>query len=333
MTRRNRLFVLNDPHSMRVSKELAKEIGLNNSIVLLQVDFLLAHTQYVREGLPWIRRSTEELKAEYFDFWSVETVRRTIKDLDERLKLIRVANFNRRGFDRTQWITLNVEGCSRLKSLTITHFEEWSPGSAHLINSGDDEPPIPQDEESQVAATLPLDDPDLLTAVDDESPSPIPQNGESNTQNGSSMSADRGIETPDRVLDARDLGDASQQSGEAIEERKDLEKRLTSSGKDAARPQPKKISIKKLLAEALPRGRTISRNFKGHLGREMHKLARQGIDADVIRDAAKACIEKGLNPHNLPSLALEVRSTNGHRSAHVPFQNPDPSEYEEEVIR
>lgn len=323
MTKRNRLFVLNDPHAMRVSKELATEIGLNQSIVLLQIDFLIAHTNYIREGLPWIRMTVQEMKSEYFDFWSDETLRRTVQDLKDR-KLIRIANFNRRGFDRTQWITLDVAGCSKLKSLTITHFGEWNGSSSPTINNTDDPAAITQNEESQVSGQFPLDDPDLLTAVDEERDAPIPQNGESTT-------SDRGIDDHKSGDAGRDLRDASPQSEATIVGR-DLEKRLTSSGRDAQRPrpEPKRINIGKLLAEVLPAGKKIPRSFKGHLGREMHKLAAEGITVDVIRDAAKACIEKGLNPHNLPSLAVEVRSST---RRHQTFQNADQSDYEDAVIQ
>jgi hypothetical protein len=322
-TKRNRLFVLNDPHAMRVSKELAKEIGLNQSIVLLQIDFLLAHTTFVREGLPWIRMTLDDMKSEYFDFWSRETLRRTIQDLEDR-PLVRLANFNRRGFDRTQWITLDVDGCAKLSSLTITHFEQWGGSSAPSVNNPDGDSPITQNEQSQVNGQFPFDDPESLTAVDEQSPVPITQNEQWKTTN-------REMENPDRVIDDNNLGNASQQNEPTIGGR-DLKKRLTSSGRDAEpRPTPKRINVGKLLSDALPAGRKFPRSFKGHLGREMHKLAKEGFGENDILAAAKACIDKGLNPHNLPSLVIEVRSAK--RGPKNGFQTPDHSEYEEAVIR
>jgi hypothetical protein len=327
MTKRDRLFILNDPFQMRVSKELAKEIGLKESIVLLQIDFLLANTQYVREDKPWIRMTLDEMKSQYFDFIGRETLRRALESL-QKSELITIANFNRAGFDRTQWITLNVEGCSRLRSLTITRYE---PSAAPLANSGDGNGPITQNGSAQVTATLPLDDPDLLTPVDDSSTSSISQNEPSRAQNGTSTRANREIEDPDRDVEDAQSGNASSQNEPTIRGR-DLEKRLTSSGRDALRPEPpKKINVGALLAEVIPVGATISRRFKGHLGREMNNLVREGVPADVVRDAAKACIEKGLNPHNLPSLALEVRAPG--RQPHQTFATPDQSEYEDAEIR
>lgn len=330
MTKRDRLFVLNDPYAMRVSKQLAMEIGLKESIVLLQIDFLLANTQYVREGKPWIRMTLADLKSQYFDFLGRETLRRTIESLQQR-ELIIIGNFNRRGFDRTQWITLNVVGCSKLNSLTITHFEPGSVESVEDANTGPDGPDGSGVTNSQVNGVLPLDDPELLTDVDASSTDAITRNELSTAQNGTSTRADRVLDGSERDVDVSDLGDASHQNGSTIDGR-DLEKRLTSSGRDAPRPSTaKRINVGKLLSEILPAGHKFPRSFKGHLGSEMKRLAKEGIDEGVIRDAAVLCIDKGLNPANLPSLAVQVR-TDAQR-AQSGFQTPDQSEYAEGVFR
>src|SRR5690349_15435903 len=116
--RRERLFILNDPHALRVSAALAMEIGFNESLILLQLEFLLSISEHVIEGRVWTYQSLAELKETYFPFWSTATISRAIKRLEE-LELIAIGNFNRAGFDRTQWYSLNPVGLSRLASVRL----------------------------------------------------------------------------------------------------------------------------------------------------------------------------------------------------------------------
>ena len=116
--RRQRLFVLNDPHALRISGELAVEIGFNESIVLLQLEYLLSISDHEREGRVWTYQSLQELKDHYFPWWSVATIGRVIKRLEE-LELISIGHFNRAGYDRTQWFSLNPAGLKRLHSLRL----------------------------------------------------------------------------------------------------------------------------------------------------------------------------------------------------------------------
>jgi len=114
--RRERLFVLNDPHALRVSAALAVEIGLAESMILLQLEFLFLMSDNVHDGRVWTYQSLNDLRASYFPFWSKATIGRAVQSLVERELLI-VGNFNRAGFDRTPWYALNPEGLARLTSL------------------------------------------------------------------------------------------------------------------------------------------------------------------------------------------------------------------------
>ncbi len=116
--KRERLFVLNDPHALRINAALAMEIGLNESVVLLQIEFLISISDNVHEDKHWTYQSLADLRDGYFPFWSTATISRSIKSLVER-ELIIVGNFNRVGFDRTQWFALNPEGIARLSSLHL----------------------------------------------------------------------------------------------------------------------------------------------------------------------------------------------------------------------
>jgi hypothetical protein len=114
--RRERLFVLNDPHALRVSAALAMEIGLNESMVLLQLEFLISISDNVQDGRVWTYQSLNELRETYFPFWSKATIGRAIQSLVER-DLVIIGNFNRVGFDRTPWYALNPDGLRQLTSL------------------------------------------------------------------------------------------------------------------------------------------------------------------------------------------------------------------------
>jgi hypothetical protein len=113
----NRIFVLNDPNSPRLSPKLAEEIGLNESILFLQIEFWISISNNFKEGKKWTYQSIRDI-LEFFPFWSVGTIHRTIKSLINQ-KLITVKTFNKRKNDKTQWFSLNLEVVNNLNSLTI----------------------------------------------------------------------------------------------------------------------------------------------------------------------------------------------------------------------
>ena len=107
----------------RVSPQLAAEIGLNRSIVFLQIEFLLSITTLIQDDVPWVRMSAQSMQEKYFAYWSVRHVGRIIKDLaDEGLLLI--SNRNRSAWDKTQWITIDYTAASELASVAIADTPE-----------------------------------------------------------------------------------------------------------------------------------------------------------------------------------------------------------------
>jgi hypothetical protein len=115
---RMRLLTFNDPHPMRIDRDLAAEIGLNESIVLLQLEYLISISSNEREGRLWTYQSLTDLKEVYFPWWSVMTIQRIVKSLEEK-RLLLIGNFNKLGYDRTQWFALNEEGINSLHSVAI----------------------------------------------------------------------------------------------------------------------------------------------------------------------------------------------------------------------
>ena len=119
MSKRVKFFVQNDPFAMRIYPELAKEIGFNESIVLLQIEYLIGvSTTKEQDGDLWTYQSLENLRDDYFPWWSTATISRAIKKLEE-LNLIKIGNYNKLSFDRTQWFAINIDGCKNLKSIVL----------------------------------------------------------------------------------------------------------------------------------------------------------------------------------------------------------------------
>jgi hypothetical protein len=121
--KRERIFLPNDPHPMRIYKDLACEIGLNESIVLLQLEFLISISDNEVDGRIWHYDTLADLKKKHFPFWSISTISRILTNLQD-MGLVTIGNYNKYGFDKTQWFALDHENCSKLLSITIFQNEK-----------------------------------------------------------------------------------------------------------------------------------------------------------------------------------------------------------------
>jgi len=114
-----RIFILNDPYAMRINNSLAQEIGFNESIVLLQLEYLIIISNNWKDGNRWTYQSLTELRDNYFPWWSRDTINRTIKSLLKK-GLIVVGNYNKYKYDRTRWFCLHLDNCDALESITVS---------------------------------------------------------------------------------------------------------------------------------------------------------------------------------------------------------------------
>lgn len=108
----NKLLI--DDYPILVLPKLANEIGLNEAIILQQIHYWLRSSKHIYDGFNWIYNSYKEWE-EQFPFWSNVTIRRTITSL-EKQNLIITSNYNKAGFDKTKWYTINyleLEGVSK----------------------------------------------------------------------------------------------------------------------------------------------------------------------------------------------------------------------------
>ncbi|MDP9473681.1 MAG: hypothetical protein M3Q71_23975 [Chloroflexota bacterium] len=60
------------------------EIVFNESLVLLQLEFLISISNHVIDGQVWTYQSYQDLKDRCFPWWSIATISRTMKSLEEK---------------------------------------------------------------------------------------------------------------------------------------------------------------------------------------------------------------------------------------------------------
>ncbi len=113
-----RIFALNDPTAPRINPALAVEIGLSESLILLQIEFWLVTHGIEIDGATWIRRSAPDVQAA-FPFLSLSTVKRALDRLENDLSLLFSGNFNPDKRDRTAWYAINPAGFEGLKSIAL----------------------------------------------------------------------------------------------------------------------------------------------------------------------------------------------------------------------
>jgi hypothetical protein len=105
--------------TVRLNPTLANKIGLNESILLLQLEFWISITDHEYEGKRWTYQTVDNLQ-KFFSFWSEKTIRRAINSLKKQ-KLIYTGNHNKKGYDKTRWFALNLENCNKLDKMTTPY--------------------------------------------------------------------------------------------------------------------------------------------------------------------------------------------------------------------
>lgn len=103
-------LLINEP-PLQVLPSLAKEIGLNEAIMLQQMHYWLLKSSNEFTGVKWFYKTLEEWQTE-FPFWSAMTIRRTLGSL-EKQKIIKIGNFNKNKFDKTKWYTIDYQRVNR----------------------------------------------------------------------------------------------------------------------------------------------------------------------------------------------------------------------------
>lgn len=104
--------LLIDDYPIQVLPKLAEKIGLNEAIILQQIHYWLKTTKHFYDGKRWIFNSYPNW-VKQFPFWSERTIKRIFTSL-EKQELLFVGNYNKAGFDRTKWYSINYETLNEL---------------------------------------------------------------------------------------------------------------------------------------------------------------------------------------------------------------------------
>ena len=106
-----------DEQPILANKTLAREIGLNEALVLQQINYWIeinkrSGNNYF-EGKYWTYNSIRAWQENDFDYMSIDTVKRTFSKL-EKMGYLLVGNFNKDPRDKTKWYTINDEKLEEL---------------------------------------------------------------------------------------------------------------------------------------------------------------------------------------------------------------------------
>lgn len=127
--------LLIDEYPLMVLPQLAKNIGLNESIILQQIHYWVdlfkksQNQHHFQQGKWWVWNTGTEW-VENFPFWSECTIRRGLDSLRkpytpkddkdtkiERKPLVIVGRFNKKGYDQTLWYRIDYEEIARIEAI------------------------------------------------------------------------------------------------------------------------------------------------------------------------------------------------------------------------
>ncbi|WP_459395863.1 conserved phage C-terminal domain-containing protein [Listeria monocytogenes] len=127
----NNNLLIND-YPLQVLPTLAREIGLNEAIVLQQIHYWLNKKQNLHDGRYWTYRSIQKWQEENFSFWSLNTVKRTFTSLREK-KLLLTANYNKKKFDKTVWYSIDYDALEAMSQRLAQNEPTISPKRANAL--------------------------------------------------------------------------------------------------------------------------------------------------------------------------------------------------------
>lgn len=88
-----------------VLPELACKIGLNEAIILQQLNYWINKSTNTYDGKRWVYNTYNDWQKQ-FPWWSISTIKRSLQRL-KKMDLIITANYNQLPQDRTVWYSIN----------------------------------------------------------------------------------------------------------------------------------------------------------------------------------------------------------------------------------
>ena len=119
-----------------IDRELATVIGLNEAIILQQMQYWIKKSEHKFDGKVWVYNSVSQWKKQ-FPFWSESTIDRTIRSLD-KLGLLFIGNYNRDRRDRTKWYSINYSQLDSIMKNAFSQNDECNLSNCDNAISQDD---------------------------------------------------------------------------------------------------------------------------------------------------------------------------------------------------
>lgn len=96
-------------HPVIVDTDVAVAIGIKEAVIAQQLNYWL-HSKSAKtiNGRRWVYNSYENWQKDSFPFFTVATIRRLFEKL-EKMGVIITGNYNKAGFDKTKWYSIDEE--------------------------------------------------------------------------------------------------------------------------------------------------------------------------------------------------------------------------------
>lgn len=111
------LFIRNHPTAPQLCPELAKEIGLNESILLLQWEYWMRAEAEERDGELWLRKTEREVQ-QFFPFWGTGSIHRILQSLVSKGYMV-AGSFDTGPGRGAQWLRFDWDKVRTLKSIRV----------------------------------------------------------------------------------------------------------------------------------------------------------------------------------------------------------------------
>ena len=118
-----KITLLLDEQPLFLLHTLAALLGVSQAIFIQQLHYWIQISGKEIDERRWIYNSLEEW-GKQFPFWKKDSLHRLIKKLVD-MKIIIVGNYNKKGYDRTRWYSIDYEVLNNLASSeAISHNRE-----------------------------------------------------------------------------------------------------------------------------------------------------------------------------------------------------------------
>lgn len=122
--------LLFDEMPLVVSVPLAKEIGLNEAILLQQLHYWVQKNTNIIDGKSWAYNTLKQW-GEQFPFWSESTLRRIFEKLTADGIIVK-GNYNKKAFDRTLWYAIDYDALDEKIARRLPEMTNASVQNEHM---------------------------------------------------------------------------------------------------------------------------------------------------------------------------------------------------------